>query len=152
MDFTITSPAFAAVHTAVRHLLYGYVSTRFRGYPLRLNHIKNFWTFPSPGVIMSSCRYGSSVERQLPKLERGVRFPLSAFLYLFFGSVNHMPFIFLGKIGGLCATKVMQAAQMRSLHDLLTLISCYSSSPSSFSKISSSSENSSLAAWIRAGS
>lgn len=29
-------------------------------------------------AILVVCRYGSSVERQLPKLERRVRFPLSA--------------------------------------------------------------------------
>ena len=32
-------------------------------------------------AILVVCRYGSSVERQLPKLERRVRLPLSAYFY-----------------------------------------------------------------------
>lgn len=35
--------------------------------------------FCQTSAIIISCRYGSLVERQLPKLERRVRFPLSAF-------------------------------------------------------------------------
>ena len=31
---------------------------------------------------MFLCRYGSSVERERPKLERRVRFPLSAFIFI----------------------------------------------------------------------
>ncbi len=39
-------------------------------------------TSPKKRGIMMSCGYSSSVEHQLPKLGRRVRFPLSAFLFL----------------------------------------------------------------------
>ena len=42
---------------------------------------KTFLEFHNKSDILKTCRYSSLVERQLPKLKRRVRFPLSACFY-----------------------------------------------------------------------
>lgn len=51
--------------------------------------------FHSQSIIIYTCRYSSSVERQLPKLERRVRLPLSAYYDDVRTSILRSPYVFL---------------------------------------------------------